>query len=153
MRAGYSSLLGLFSAPRSLRGFPVVRVLGALSSGGRTPGLCAGPADGGPATGASADFSASDFAVVVRSVDGESQPHPQSRDRNDNILWISRFALPALEENEVLAGGFPKSQRMSCFMFDSTIDTDGDRSIVLKHRKADFGYASVSFVAKRFDQL
>ena len=98
-------------------------------------------------------FLLSDFAVVVRSVDGESQPHPQSRDRNDNILWISRFALPALEENEVLAGGFPKSQRMSCFMFDSTIDTDGDRSIVLKHRKADFGYASVSFVAKRFDQL
>ena len=95
-------------------------------------------------------FLLSDFAVVVRSVAGESQRHPQSRDRNDNILWISRFALPALEENEVLAGGFPKSQRI---MFDSTIDTDGDRSIVLKHRKADFGYASVSFVAKRFDQL
>ena len=53
-------------------------------------------------------FLLSDFAVVVRSVDGESQPHPQSRDRNDNILWISRFALPALEENEVLAGGVPE---------------------------------------------
>ena len=42
---------------------------------------------------------------------------------------------------------------MSCFLYDSAIDTDGDRSIILKHRKADFGDASVSFVAKRFDQL
>ena len=78
--------------------------------------------------------------------------------RKVEIGMITSFGSPVsrclrLEENEVLVGGFPKSQRMSCFMFDSTIDTDGDRSIILKHRKADLGYASVSFVAKRFDQL
>ena len=59
----------------------------------------------------------------------------------------------ALEKNEVSERGFPKSQRNVVFLSDSTINTDGDRSIILKHRKADFGYASVSFVAKRFDQL
>ena len=59
----------------------------------------------------------------------------------------------ASEKNEVSERGFPKSERMSCFLFDSAIDTDGDRSIILKHRKADLGYASVPFMAKGFDQL
>ena len=85
-----------------------------------------------------------------------------SVNRNDTrkveIGMITSLGSPVsrclrLEENEVSVCGFPKSERMSCFLFDSAIDTDGDRSIILEHRKADLGDASVSFVAKRFDQL
>ena len=97
-------------APRSVSGDPVFLVPGALSSGGRTPAGCAGPPGGGPDTGASGAFSTSVSGVVLRSSRGESRVHPQSRDRNENIVEISYFAPPA----DFLRAHFMENETAKC---------------------------------------
>ena len=73
--------------------------------------------------------------------------------RVEEVGRVSCFALPAFRAERSLRMRVPAVPKIVGSVCNSAIDTDSDRSIILKHRKADLGYASVPFMAKGFDQL